>query len=81
MKTTIEIPDAIFRRAKSRAAESGKSLRAFVTLALVDKLNADEPKNDCGSWPRLPTLNREESQRIQDLIDDEFSTIGNEDWT
>jgi len=29
MKTTLEIPDAIFRRAKSKAAEQGKSLRQF----------------------------------------------------
>jgi hypothetical protein len=36
MKTTLEIPDAIFRRAKSRAAERGIPLRQFGTEAVED---------------------------------------------
>jgi predicted DNA binding CopG/RHH family protein len=40
MKTTLEIPDAIFRRAKSKAAEEGIPLRKFVTEAVEDKLQA-----------------------------------------
>ena len=39
MKTTLEIPDAIFRRAKSVAAERGIPLREFVTEAV-------KPSND-----------------------------------
>jgi hypothetical protein len=40
MKTTLEIPDSIFRRAKSKAAKQGISLRQFVTEALRDKLKS-----------------------------------------
>jgi predicted HicB family RNase H-like nuclease len=40
MKTTLEIPDTVFRRAKSKAAEQGKPLRQFVTEAVEDKLKA-----------------------------------------
>ena len=40
MKTTLEIPDAVFRRAKSAAAERGIPLREFVTEAVKDKLTA-----------------------------------------
>jgi predicted HicB family RNase H-like nuclease len=40
MKTTLEIPDAIFRRAKSKAAERGISLGQFVAEAVEDKLKA-----------------------------------------
>ena len=39
MKTTIEIPDPLFRKAKATAAERGQSLKAFVTEALIDKLD------------------------------------------
>ena len=39
MKTTIEIPDSVFRRAKAKAAERGQALRAFVTGALQEKLS------------------------------------------
>ena len=38
MKTTVEIPDAILRSAKARAAERDIPLRQFVTDALTEKL-------------------------------------------
>jgi hypothetical protein len=41
MKTTLEIPDSVFRRAKSVAAEQGIPLREFVTEAVKDKLAAN----------------------------------------
>ena len=41
MKTTLEIPDTIFRRAKSAAADRGIPLREFVTEAVKEKLVAD----------------------------------------
>jgi hypothetical protein len=41
MKMTREIPDAIFRRAKSVAAERGIPLRALISQALADKLRTD----------------------------------------
>lgn len=40
MKTTLEIPDAVFRKAKSAAAERGVALRVFVTEAVEEKLAA-----------------------------------------
>lgn len=48
MKTTVEIPDPIFRRAKSAAAARGIPFREFVTEAVKDKLGsggkaADKP--------------------------------------
>jgi hypothetical protein len=38
VKTTLEIPDFLFRRAKSVAAERGIPLRQFVTEAVQEKL-------------------------------------------
>lgn len=38
MKTTVDIPDAVFRRAKATAADRGQALREFVTEALREKL-------------------------------------------
>ena len=40
MKTTFEIPDPLFRKAKARAAERGQSLKDFVTEALAAKLSS-----------------------------------------
>jgi hypothetical protein len=41
MKTTLEMPDAFFRHAKSAAAARGAPLHEFVTDAVKDKLVAE----------------------------------------
>jgi hypothetical protein len=50
VKTTLEIPDSVFRRAKARAAERGIPLRQFVTEAVEEKLTIKAP----GSKLMLP---------------------------
>lgn len=39
MKTTIDIPDALYRRAKIRAAERGVTLKAILVESLVNGLS------------------------------------------
>jgi len=84
VKTTIEIPDRLFRRAKAKAAERGQALRAFVTEALQEKLSSEKARLD-GDAPRwmkgfgqLRRLRRE-TGRIQRVIDREFEVIEPED--
>jgi hypothetical protein len=43
MRTTIDIPDALFRRAKATAAMEGKSLRQIVVAALESQLRSPPP--------------------------------------
>jgi hypothetical protein len=80
MKTTLEIPDAIFRRAKSLAAERGISFRALVSEAVVDKLQAEngQGKPWMAAFGRLRHLRRE-TARINRLIEQEFEQIEPED--
>ena len=76
MKTTIEIPDALFRRAKSAAAERGIPLRALVTEALSDKLRPGEgDKPWMKSFGKLKNLSNE-TARINRTIEEEFGKIG-----
>jgi hypothetical protein len=81
MKTTLEIPDTIFRRAKSAAAERGISLRQFVTEAVNDKL-ADTRENGDKPWMaafgRLRHL-RKDGAKINRLIEEEFEQVEAED--
>jgi hypothetical protein len=82
MKTTLEIPDAIFRRAKSTAAAQGIPLRQFVTEAVEEKLHGP---NNTGQKPWMKTFGglrhlHKENVRIQRLIDEEFETVDPEDW-
>jgi hypothetical protein len=82
MKTTLEIPDAIFRRAKSVAAERGIPLREFVTEAVKDKLAANA-KSDGKPWVKhmgkLKRL-RKETARINVLIEKDSEKIDTEMW-
>jgi hypothetical protein len=80
MKTTLEIPDAIFRRAKSVAAERGIPLRALISEALADKLRA----NNGGNTPWMTAFGklrhlRKETAKINRIIEEEFEQIQAED--
>ena len=70
MKTTLEIPDHIFRRAKSAAAERGIPLREFVTEAVKDKLAAGGEKPWVKYMGKLKHLHRE-TVRINRLIEED----------
>jgi hypothetical protein len=84
MKTTIEIPDPLFRKAKSKAAERGQPLREFVAEALQEKLATRAGSVDAGkpAWMqgfgKLRRL-RKETSRIQARIDEAFEVIEPED--
>lgn len=82
MKTTLEIPDPIFRRAKSKAAEQGIPLRQFVTEAVKDKLKAS-PTDGAKPWMKhmgkLKNL-RKESRRIGKVIEEAFENVDPEMW-
>lgn len=83
MKTTLDIPDPVFRRAKARAAEQGQKLREFVTEALQEKLSgrAGAPETEAPwmrGFGRLKRLSRE-TGRIARRIEREFEVIERED--
>jgi len=84
VKTTIEIPDPLFRRAKSKAAERGQTLKQLVTEALEEKLSAGAGKTRpgkpawMGGFGQLRRLRRE-TRRIQARIDEAFEIIEPED--
>jgi hypothetical protein len=81
MKTTLEIPDAIFRRAKTAAAERGIPFRALVSEALSDKLRSS---SDRSRKPWMKTFGQlshlhKETARISRIIEKEFDQIDTED--
>jgi hypothetical protein len=82
VKTTLEIPDPIFRRAKSVAAQRGVALRVFVTEAVEEKLATTSDKEQ-RPWVRLAGglkhLHKETS-RINEIMKREFEQIEPEDW-
>jgi len=82
MKTTLELPDRLFRKAKATAAERGQSLKEFVTEALRDKLTPDSGRAGEPEWMqgfgKLKRLHKE-TVRVQCVVDREFEVIEPED--
>jgi hypothetical protein len=83
MKTTLEIPDPTFRKAKATAGALGIPLREYVTQAVEEKLSLgsqrpDKPWLECAG--ELAHLHKE-TLRIQKIVDEEFEQIEPEDRT
>ena len=84
MKTTLELPDPLFRKAKATAAERGQSLKDFVTEALRDKLAHDPARAKAmdpqwmQGFGKLRRLHKE-TVRIQAVVDQEFEVVEPED--
>lgn len=86
MKTTIELPEATFRRAKALAASRGMTLKQFFTDALEDKLRrrtgAAGGREQQAPWMAgfgaLADLSREH-RRVGEAIAEEFETLAPED--
>ena len=73
MKTSIEFPDSLFRRAKSSAAQKGQTMTAFVTSAVEAKLAADETTAAEKPWMQFAGLlrkDRKEAGRILQRIEE-----------
>ena len=71
MKTTLEIPDPIFRRAKSAAAQRGVALRVFITEAVEEKLTAarsTRPKPKRFKVTPIP-MSLPPFTKVEDLLD------------
>jgi hypothetical protein len=79
MKTTLEIPDFLFRRAKSVAAERGIPLRQFVTEAVQEKLRiAPQEKPWMKHLGKLKHLR--ERKQIDKRVEEAFEQIDRELW-
>ena len=77
MRTTLEIPNQTFRKAKATAGALGIPLREYVTTAVEEKLalghkRPDRPWLECGA--ELANLHKE-TLRINKLLDEEFGQI------
>lgn len=82
VKTTLEIPDELFRKAKLNAVARGSSMKAYVTEALEAKVSEDAKPYGEKPWMKgfggLSHLH-EETEQINKVIQDEFSQVDEED--
>ena len=88
MKTTVELPDTLFRQSKALAAARGVTLRRFFTEALEEKLRrcteyGSDGKKEPPWMAGFGALSdiRDENRRVLELIEDEFERLSPEDVT
>jgi hypothetical protein len=80
VKTTLEIPDFLFRRAKSAAAQRGIPLRQLVTEAVQEKLKTTfQEKPWMKHVGRLKHLHKDR-KRIESRVEEAFEQIDREVW-
>ncbi len=81
MKTTIELPDSIFRRAKAHASGRGITLKRFFTEALEEHFRRYSSESDAPWMAGFGALSdlSDENRRILDIIEQEFETLSPED--
>ena len=84
MKTTVDLPDAMVRQAKSVAAARGMTLKRFLTEALAERLRRCAAETGGGVEPRwmagfgaLSDI-ADESRHVLDLIEEEFEVLSPE---
>jgi metal-responsive CopG/Arc/MetJ family transcriptional regulator len=82
MKTTVEVPDKLYRQVKALAALRGQTMKAFFVDALRDKVitEKDKDKNGAGWMSVFGKAKKEDMEKLQRYIDAEFSHIDPEDW-
>ena len=86
MKTTLELPDELFRQVKSTAASRGVLMKQFITEALTEKLAAPAMIPDPKPWMKFAGCMAKDPEmlaeliRIEKIIDDEFGQVDENDW-
>ena len=79
MRTTIDIPNQILRRAKAAAALEGKSLKAFLTEAVVHELERGVDRKIARKRVSLPLVPSNRPGTLQLNSDDIAHVLSRED--
>jgi hypothetical protein len=82
MKTTLEIPDDLYRRTKATAALRGESLKDFVTEALEMYLGRQTPgaSSQRGWRSVFGKARREDVEAVDAITAAEFERIDPDEW-
>jgi hypothetical protein len=82
MKTTLELPDDLFRQSKATAAMRGESLKDFFTEALQAHLERQPGgvRSPRGWQSVFGKASREDVESIDRIVADEIERIDPNEW-
>jgi hypothetical protein len=82
VKTTLEMPDELFRQTKATAALRGESLRDFVAAALrayLQRLSAEPPEQP--GWRAVfGQARREQVEEVDRILAEELERVEPDSW-
>ncbi len=86
MKTTVEVPDSLYRQIKARAALHGQTIKAFFVEALREKLAGSAPESspseeqETGWRAVFGKADPEDMAELQRIIDEDCRKIDYAEW-
>ena len=82
VKTTIELPDSLFRQTKAAAALRGESIKDFVTAALLAHLDfhGTEAPQERGWRSVCGKASSEEVEEIERVVAEELEKVDLDSW-
>jgi hypothetical protein len=82
VKTTIDIPDELFKKAKATAAIQGESLKELICGALEARLaSMPRPQTDRSGWRSVFGLADPKAvAKVDQVIDTDLERVDPSDW-
>ncbi len=75
MRTTIDVPDPVFRSMKSLAARKGQSLKEFVVRAIEREVSRAQRPGPARSAVRLPLVPSKHPGALRSLTNAEIEDL------
>ena len=72
MKTTLDLPDEVYRELKIRAAREGATLTKLIATALASALNRP---SDAAAPGRQRPLNKRDEQKVREWMEKESAFL------
>ena len=81
MKTTLEIPDKLFREAKATAAHRGETLKELVNAALEAHLAESRPRSGRSGWRSVFGLaDAKQVAQVDRIVARDLENVDRSEW-
>lgn len=83
MKTTLEMPDSLFKRARAAARKRGQTMTSFFNAAVEAKLAADQTARQERPWMAYAGVmagQHDEAKRIMRVINEACEQVDAAEW-
>jgi Arc/MetJ family transcription regulator len=81
MKTTIDLPDDLYRETKALAALSGRTVKDLITELVRERVERERSSDTARGWrSAFGKVPSRAAAKIQAVVDEEFSQVDLGQW-